>query len=380
MEWKGHTMATIRFSGCKALVSGMLPDGTQFRKTYSKERYGVGYRKIAQAKYEELLFENSGLTNASNSRKVKNLRNMTVRELANRYITEHLSITKAQGNRSYVDVIISKWGGWRLHQITIGVVRPWIHDYLNGIVVQNNGKRYSAAYSKKLILYFQRLYNWGCETELIDRNPIEHIIDYSLKKSFSRRISPRRQIISNKQFEKIMSVSPLWFQRVCYHSWGTGMRQGEIAGLRWDAVHDGIIILTADQTKEADCKIVAMDPDVIDQVNAIRLEQEIEGKSEFVYLGESGSKLKAIQISDSWRTYRRKAGLLDTDIRFHDIRRTYIDRKRRGGATKWVLARQVGHHAAETTDRNYPTTARMDEIKSIANISNSYQLPPSGDN
>lgn len=356
-------MATIRTEPDRVTVSGILSDGSQFRKTFSRKRYGSGFKKIAQQKYEELLFDNSGLSGSVNNRQMRTVRQLSVAELAKRYVEEHLCHTRARNNKSYIETIVKKWGEWRLGQISIGVVRPWIRSYLDGVICQESGEPYSAVYAKKLVLYFRRLFNWGCESELFDRNPLDYLIDHSLRKEFARRIRPRRQTLTAEQFEAIVSPSPLWFQRVCRHAWGTGMREGEIASLRWDMIRDGLIYLEPDRTKEADTKVVPMEPEVSDQIAAIWLEQSVEGSSDFVYLGGSGKPLGAVKIASTWWRYRNKAGF--TGICFHDIRRTWQNRKEQEGHSLRAIAAALGHHSTDTTARHYRSVSES-EIRRLS--------------
>jgi integrase len=355
-------MATIKFLGDSAIVSAVMSSGVRFRKVYSKSRCGGSYKRIAQEKYEELLLEIRGLTgpeNINNDLMSRVMRRMTVAELAEKYVQEHLSHTRARGNKSYIDSIVAKWGAWPLSQVSNGVVRPWLHSYLEGAIRKPDGDPYSAVYTKKLLRYFQRLFNWGCEADLIADNPLRYVIDTSLKKEFSRRIRPRRQCVSASQLEQILKDAPLWFERICRHAWGTGMRQGEIANLRWDNLPgDGLIYLGSDGTKEADAKVVPMEAAIADQIEAIRLEQEIEGKSDYVYLGVGGKPIAPIQISDSWRHYRDKAGL--SNLRFHDLRRSYQNRKEKEGHSLRAIAAALGHHSTDTTARHYRSVSEAE--------------------
>lgn len=351
-------MAIIKVLPDRVTVSGINQDGSQFRKTYSRKRYGSGFKKIAQHKYEELLFENSEMTSSRNTQKMRTMYQMSVAELADRYVQEHLSHTRAWGNKSYIDAIIKKWGKHRLGHLSKAIVRSWIRSYLEGVILRENGSPYSAVYAKKLIRYFQRIFNWGCEADLIESNPLDNLIDHSLKKEFARRIKPRRQTVTIEQFEAIINPSPLWFQRICRHAWGTGMREGEIATLRWHMLRDTLIYLEADGTKEADTKVVPMEPEVVDQIAAIRLEQSLEGSNEFVYLGPAGKPIAAVQISDSWRWYRDKAGF--HNLRFHDIRRTWQNRKEEQGHSLRAIAAALGHHSVDTTVRHYRSVSKRE--------------------
>jgi hypothetical protein len=110
-------------------------------------------KKKAQELYDQVcanqIFEKSGLS-PSLGKNAKNLKGMTFREIAIPY-REYLMGTRAKGNICYIDRLIEKWGDWRITQITVGQVRPWIYSFLNG-AVKNGDMAVSTV--KKIAVYF----------------------------------------------------------------------------------------------------------------------------------------------------------------------------------------------------------------------------------
>src|SRR5271157_4783412 len=158
-------MATIKEVGRgKCLVSWYDTRGKQQRKILLKKAAHELYDQICA----QSIFEKSGL-HPSLGAKAKNIKKMTVRELALPY-RDYLAKTRAKSNTSYVDHIMSTWGDWRICQLTPGQVRTWLYDFLNGPV-----KRGEMAVStvKKLAVYFMRIFNYAIEElETLSQNPL----------------------------------------------------------------------------------------------------------------------------------------------------------------------------------------------------------------
>jgi integrase len=357
-------MATIKILPDSAIVSGINQDGTQFRKTYSRQRFGNGFKKIAQEKYEELLFNNSRCANSGLSQKARNLNKLTVGELAQRYGEEHLIHTRAKSNMCYVEIIIDKWGEWRLYQITPAVVRPWLWSYLDGNMHTKRGKPFGASTTRKIATYLIRIFNWGCQNEIIENNPLAHLLDNSLKKEFLRKIKSRNNPIPPDVFNAIIGSGSLWFQRVCKHAWGTGMRKSEIGSLKWNMIKENLIYFDADNTKEADSKIIPMEPEVVDQIEAIRLEQSCEGTykpDQFVYLNFEGKPLTKDSITSAWTVARKKTGLYG--FNFHDIRSTWENRKELEGHSLRAISAALGHHSSTMTTKHYRRVSKSELLE-----------------
>lgn len=364
-----QAMATIKMNPDNAIVSGINQDGSQFRKIYSRKRFGNGFKKIAQEKYEELLFNNSRCANGGLSTKSRNFNRMTVKELAERYVAEHLSHTKGLSAITFIRLIIDKWGDWRLYQINTNMVRQWLWTFLDGTARQSRfpDKPYHPRAARGVKTFFVRIFNWGIEAEIIDTNPLLKLLDNSLRKEFNRKIKSRHNPIPEEVFESIMNGSPLWFQRVARHAWGTGMRRAEITKLKWNMIHDNLIYFDAEHTKEADEKVIPMEPQVIDQINAIRLEQQFEGtykEDGYIYLNVTNNGPVTIDaITSSWKHYRKKANC--PGYNFHDIRSTWENRKEQAGHSLRAIAAALGHHSTETTIRHYRNVSK-EELQRLA--------------
>lgn len=322
-------------------VTGIGADGVRVRQDFSQKRYGAQYRILADRKYQEVLFESSGLIEA-HGMKTKNFRALTVDNLAERYIGEHLSLTRAGNNKSFVNIITKKWGAYRLPLVTIEAVRPWIFSLLNG-------GSYSPFSVKKVARYFQRIFNWGCEAGIINENPLAYLFDMSLKKAFARTIRPRMVEIPDDALDTLIKGAPTWLRDIIEMAYETGMRSGEICDARFSRLKGAILAVFPDGAKEAHPKVISLSARAVDIVTRIQIDREAAGNTEdHIFLSAANEPLRNYIVSRHWRLWADKAGL--AGVWMHDLRHAFRTRKWREGVPERVIDKQLGHRSAEMAD------------------------------
>jgi integrase len=317
--------------------------------TVGKQHRKILLKKPAQELFNQVcaqeIFETSGL-HPSLGAKAKNIKKMTVKEAALPY-REYLAKTRAQANTSYIDHIISKWGEWRICQLTPGQVRMWLYDFLNGPV-----KRHAMAVStvKKLAVYFMRIFNYAIEElEILKENPLNGLINKALRKEF-RRVNKRSTTITVEEFWSLIKDFPRWMKRVCICAWCTGMREDEILGLTWKKVNlvERLIELQATDTKEADKKTAGIEQELYDVLIEIQTERGDCRPDDFVFLSVKGRRINQNFFERRFRKLADEAGFIG--LVCHDFRHCYTVRKRREGHDKSVIKAQTGHHTNSMFD------------------------------
>ena len=123
----------------------------------------------------------------------------------------------------------------------------------------------------------------------------------------------------------------------------TGLRKGDLLGLKWSQVDLSRRIITFDEQKKAgkrSAKVITED--------LLALLQEVpRNGGAFIFTGPTGKPLK--DPKRSFKTAKRKAGI--TDFRFHDLRHTsgsYL--MMRSGNMK-VVQQHLGHSSLAMTER-----------------------------
>lgn len=155
----------------------------------------------------------------------------------------------------------------------------------------------------------------------------------------------RDRALSEEEYRRLCAVAPLHLRRIIICAYETGMRAGEIIGLIWDKVDlkTGFIRLAAEDTKTNEKRAIPLSPLLWETLEEIRKEQR-EGKvvsiggHVFTWqrnpLGRQGWKR-------SWATACRNAKL--EDLRFHDLRHTFVTRKVREGWDYKRIMAITGH-------------------------------------
>lgn len=347
-----------------------LPDGryqvdwTEF--TGKRNRHILSNKTEAQKLYNTLcgqkLFEITGI-DPSLGQKADNFRKLTFKELAERYVNEHLKFSGAAGNASYVRTLIAKWGSWRLPLITNAQARPWIYSCLRQGV---NGKQWEVSSVRKLTAYFIRVFNWAVSNEIIPKNPLAGLIEDKLSDEL-KKVNKRTKTMEPEEFWALIEGWPRWIQRVCIAAWCTGMRDGEIISLRHKQIDHNkrVFYYQPGGTKERDAKTVGMEQELVDVLAEIATEREIlaitEGKEispeDFVFLSSKGKQVDQTNLEHRFRKLADAKGY--TDLVIHDFRHSYTTRKRREGHDREIIKAQTGHHS----DSMFDWYNRVDETE-----------------
>lgn len=117
----------------------------------------------------------------------------------------------------------------------------------------------------------------------------------------------------------------------------TGMRRGEIVGLRWDDVDLVKGNLVVHESKNGERRAVTLAGRALAQLRDLN---DLRRKdSALVFPNEAGAR--PINFEKAWRTAVSEAHL--QDFRFHDLRHTAASYLAQGGATALDIAAVLGH-------------------------------------
>lgn len=152
----------------------------------------------------------------------------------------------------------------------------------------------------------------------------------------------------------------------------TGMRRGEVLGLRWVdldleaarlAVRHTIISVAyeirASTPKTHQARVIDLDSGTVDQLQSHRSQQELERAewgdgyedSGLVFCRENGTPLHPDTFSQSFRRAVARTGL--PRIRLHDLRHTHATIALRAGVPIKVISERLGHESPAFTMKQY---------------------------
>ncbi|WP_288481586.1 site-specific integrase [uncultured Deinococcus sp.] len=163
----------------------------------------------------------------------------------------------------------------------------------------------------------------------------------------------------------------------------TGMRKGEILGLRWSdlerdrlhvrqsvAVVSGVVRADGPKTQTSR-RTILLTPDIVAQLERRRAAWQEEKdhaetwEGDYILSGKGGGPMSPHNFDTVWQRERAQSGL--PQIRFHDLRHTYATLALARGADIATLSERLGHADSSITLKVYVHV--LDEQKKRLNLS-----------
>ncbi len=274
--------------------------------------------------------------------------------------------------------ILPYLGTKKLTQLKTADIQKHYNRLLESGRMNNNskGKGLSNATVRGIHMVLREALDSAVREGLIPRNPADGT---SPPKIYRKE----KQVLTKDQLESFMKLienDEVWYD-FFYTEIITGMRQGEICGLRWedfdeakgtlrvarsvDFVHKELVI---GETKTDDGKRTIYLPDSLRRLLAERKKGAV---SEWIF----PNLLKPELPLDPSKAYRQFKKLLEIgnlpDIRFHDLRHTFTSHAANSGIAPKTLSEIVGHSKASFTLDTYAHVTG-DMQKNVANIVTNY--------
>ncbi|MGQ0511547.1 MAG: tyrosine-type recombinase/integrase [Betaproteobacteria bacterium] len=273
----------------------------------------------------------------------------TVGELIDKYIAEVLP-QKPRDLRNRKAQLLwwkAELGGLKLSELTPAVLSAARNQLLASEVRRQSNsaahrkkspatvRRYLAAFSHTLSVAVTD-WNW------IDDNPLRKVS----KPSEARG---RTRFLEREELERLLkacegSKNP-HLPTIVVLAVSTGMRQGEIMGLRCHDVDCATGRITLTMTKNGDLRVVPLAGRALQLLKA-RIENA-EKQDDLLFPGRKPDRPS--EISQAWTTAVKRAGLID--FRFHDLRHSAATFLVDAGATDLQIASVLGHRTLQMVRR-----------------------------
>lgn len=256
----------------------------------------------------------------------------TFAEMAREYITEKAEKRSLARDKASFGNLAPVFGKKPLHLIT----RRDIEAYSRERVSKVKG----ATVNRELAL-LRHLFNIAIEKGYTDYNPARGF------KRFPEAPWRHKFFFSESEIEKLIIASAPHLRPILAVAFGTGLRKGDILGLKWRDVDldRGIISIQMQKTGEPiEIPLIPMIRDLLWEMKSQA------ANSLFVFsLGSSGQGIG--DIKKAFRAALRRSGLIAKGYRFHDIRRTFVRMLYNQGVILTKIQRLLGHKSVLTTER-----------------------------
>lgn len=248
--------------------------------------------------------------------------------------------------------VLPRLGGVKLERIGPMAVQ----DLLSGVA-----EEVSEDAANKCRTVLGAVLSQAVQWQLIGRNPVDAVSPYRVRRKSVELWTPDevRRFLDTARDHRLYAAF--------YIALATGMRHGEILGLRWRDLADGslyvrqaVIVLnhraaiSSPKTAGGE-RQVAISSDVLEVLEDHRRKQEAEGGQAnelgLMFSSRTGTPLHPRNFDRAWYKLQEHAGV--RRIRFHDLRHLHVSLLVRHGFDPQTIADRVGHADAAFTLRRY---------------------------
>lgn len=284
---------------------------------------------------------------------------LTVKSYLERWLEEKGRHVKPSTVDTYENLcekhLIPKLGRKGLDKVT-----PLDVQILMGELADSTGVRTANAVRTLLFSAYKQAIRW----QLVSRNPVEATDPLKTKRKDLTLWSAAQAVhfLDTARTHRLFATF--------YLVMATGLRRGELLGLRWQDVserelhirqqltfREGAFVFTPPKTAQGTRRI-AITPDVFSVLEAHRKAQEAAQRelgalwpsTGLVFVSEAGTPIHPRNFERSWKQLKKAAGL---EARLHDLRHLHVSLLVKQGIDPQAIADRVGHTDASFTLRRY---------------------------
>ena len=158
----------------------------------------------------------------------------------------------------------------------------------------------------------------------------------------------RMRFLTDAEFDRILLSCPDWLRPMVLLARHTGLRRGNIVGLRWDHVDLEGRVINLDVTKNGQRLTVPQGVTVCEVLARQRTAKVAHLGCGYVF-HQKGVPYSPSQVSVAFQRACRRAGV--SNFRFHDLRHDYASRIVQNGYDLYIVQQLLGHKDGRMTQR-----------------------------
>ncbi|MDA1654272.1 site-specific integrase [Bacillus thuringiensis serovar kyushuensis] len=349
-----------------------------------------------------------GIDPLTGKRKQKKKRGFTTKKEAENSLTKMLSEVHTgayvEPSKLLYGEYLECWFNTKKHSVGIQTAKV-LKGYLNSRIIPSLGNfKLAKLTSLHMQNYVNSLRDDGLKRGTIEkiikiiRNSLEHAIDLELisknvaaKTKLPKSDKEELTVWNEQEVQLFLKVAQDSRYSIVFHmALVTGMRQGELLGLRWKDVdlekghltisqtlsHDGKTFLVGGKTKSSLRKILLPTSTIakLKKHRAVVLKEKLSQGEEYqdndlVICTPSGTPINPANVRRSLNALIKKAAV--PKIRFHDLRHTHATLLLAKGVNVKVISERLGHSNIKITLDTYShvlPTMQEDAVNKIEEI------------
>jgi integrase len=241
------------------------------------------------------------------------------------------------------------FGNRKLSQITRNDLFKF-RDALKATPKQRGGAEVTDSTVNRALAGLRRLFNFAVSREYMEESPFPKTSKSGL---FCPEQRGLRNFFTEEQMEKIVKTSPEWLKPMILTAYYTGLREGELLGLRWEWIDlkDGVIYLPSTKTLKDPTgrgqKVVLLY--IIMQRELIDLFQGLPKRSGWVFYQANGEPFRQWHIHKPFKKVLKAAGIDTKRFSWKELRHTTASLMHRKGVPTLAIKDQLRHTNMKTT-------------------------------
>ncbi len=323
---RGLIVATIRKRGKGYQIDYCDPTGKRVRKSFKKKKdaqaeLGKRVSLIAEGRYLDVKKEYSTTLGELLDKYVENFQHQASYKTGKKYHIEHIR------NHFGEETLLSN-----IRYLNLETYRNHLKDSLT----VNKTIRKDASINRAMSC-LRHIFAKAVEWEMIEQSPFDKGKSLILKEN-----NKRMRFLTEDEIKSLLDACNDSLIPIVECALNTGMRKGEILGLRWDQIRNGFIYL--DKTKTNEARQIPVNDSLEMLFKRIRRKQHLTSRYVFTYRGKRVDSVKT-----AFNAAVRRAGIVD--FRFHDLRHTFASQLLMKGGTLKDVQELLGHKTMTMTLR-----------------------------
>ena len=285
-----------------------------------------------------------------------------------------------RGYRNAIKVhLLPVFGELKLEEITVQEIERW-RAGMSSVRVQ---RELSNKTKNNLLVLMHAIFRHAVKLYGLPANPVASVDRFRVRSSGDIQVFSPEEVWSLVRAAGSEADAAIFLTAAF-----TGLRRGEVLGLRWrDVDFSGSTIrvrasyaaghLTT--PKSGKVRAVPMAPDVASALAELGDRERYTGDDDFVFAGEAGLPLDGDALSSRYRDALARAGL--RPLRFHDLRHTFGTRMIARADIRRVQE-WMGHADIQTTMKYLHYAPRAEDAALVAEafgVSNAAEVPAGRD-
>jgi len=260
----------------------------------------------------------------------KNKNNCTLREIVDDFLEYSRNNKRSYGRDEILARnFMSFFGERKCAEITPNLIEQYKGKRLN------EDGRMPATVNRELTC-LKSVFNWAIKNSKVTVNPVREV-------KMLKENNTRLRYLTKDEAQRLIENCPEHIKPIVITALLTGMRRGEILGLKWEDVNLTQGIITLKNTKSGRTRHIPISSQLMKVIS------ECRDTSDGVYVFCNGDGKPYATINSMFQNIVKRAGL--DDFHFHDLRHTAASYMVMSGTDIVTVKEILGHATLEMTMR-----------------------------